>query len=162
NVAVGLLVMDRGDKVWPLLKHSPDPTLRSLLIERMGPGGVDARLLLARLEEEKDASVRRALLLSLGQYSLDRLPQAERQNLLPRLLDLYLNDPDPGIHGAARWLLQQWQAGAKIKESDEASRVASVPGGKRGWSVNGQGQTMVVVPKPPEGEFWMGEKQEKY
>src|SRR5262249_53676118 len=39
NVGVGLLVMDRGDKVWPLLKHSPDPTLRSYLIERLSPGG---------------------------------------------------------------------------------------------------------------------------
>ena len=34
NVAVALLVMGRGEKVWSLLKHGPDPTLRSLLIER--------------------------------------------------------------------------------------------------------------------------------
>jgi formylglycine-generating enzyme required for sulfatase activity len=136
--------------------------LRSFLIERLGPGGVEARMLLARLDVEKDTSIRRALVLSLGQYGPDRLPPAERQNLLPGLLDLYRNDPDPGIHGAAKWLLKKWEAAEKVKEIDEASRVASAPGGKRGWSVNSQGQTMVVIPKPREGVFWMGEGKERY
>jgi formylglycine-generating enzyme required for sulfatase activity len=157
NIGVALLVMDRGEKVWPLLRHSPDPTLRSFLIERLGPGGVDARMLLTRLDVEEDTSIRRALLLSLGEYGLDRLPPAERQNLLPRILDLYRHDPDPGIHGAAKWLLNKWEATEKVKEIDEASRVASAPGVKRGWSVNTQGQTMVVIPKPHEDVFWMGE-----
>ncbi|HEV3255715.1 MAG TPA: SUMF1/EgtB/PvdO family nonheme iron enzyme [Gemmataceae bacterium] len=162
NIGVGLLLMDRGHKVWPLLKHSRDPTLRSFLMERLGPGGVDARMLLKRLEDEKETSIRRALLLSLGGFGPDRLPPAERQNLLPRMLELYRNDPDPGIHGAARWLLKQWQAEAKIKDIDAASRVASAPGGKRGWYVNGQGQTMVVIPKPRAGMFWMGEGPERH
>jgi formylglycine-generating enzyme required for sulfatase activity len=162
NLGVSLLVMDHSDKVWPLLKHSPDPTLRSFLIERIGPGAVDPRMLLKRLEEEKETSIRRALLLSLGAYGLDRLGPAERQNLLPRMLDLYRSDPDPGIHGAARWLLKQWQAEEKIKEIDAASRAMSAPAGKRGWSVNGQGQTMVHVAKPREGLFWMGEGQERH
>ena len=140
NLGAALLVMDRGDKVWPLLKHVPDPTLRSFLIERLGPGGVTAGILLKRLEQEKDTSIRRAILLSLGEYGLDRLPPAERQALLPRMADLYRNDPDPGIHGAARWLLKQWRAEEKI---DAASRAASAPGAKRGWTVNSQGQTMV-------------------
>jgi formylglycine-generating enzyme required for sulfatase activity len=163
NIGVGLLVMDRGTQVWPRLKHSPDPTLRSFLIERMGSGGVDARTLLNRLDEEKDTpSIRHALLLSLGEYSLDRLPPGERQNLLPRMVDLYRNDPDPGIHGAARWLLKQWQAEATIKEIDAASRAMSAPRRNRSWSVNGQGQTMVLIPKPPKGVFWMGEDEERH
>jgi formylglycine-generating enzyme required for sulfatase activity len=162
NIGVGLLVMDHGEKVWPLLKHSPDPTLRSFLIERMGPGGVNARMLLKRLDEEQDKSIRRALLLSLGEYGLDQLPPAERQNLLPRMMDLYRNDPDPGIHGAAQWLMKQWRAEEKIKEIDEASRVALALRVKRGWSVNGQGQTMVLIPKPAEGVFWMGEGNKRH
>jgi formylglycine-generating enzyme required for sulfatase activity len=101
-------------------------------------------------------------LLSLGEYGLDRLPPAERQNLLPRILDLYRNDPDPGIHGAARWLLRKWQTEERFKEFDAASQVASAPGVKRGWSVNSQGQTMVVIPKPREGWFWMGEEETRH
>jgi serine/threonine protein kinase/formylglycine-generating enzyme required for sulfatase activity len=168
NIGVALLVMDRGDKVWPLLRHGPVPTLRSLLIERLGQGGVDARLVLARLEAEEDPSIRRALLLSLGAYRLDRLPLSERQKLVSRMLERYRTDPDPGIHGAARWLLQQWQTETQIQEIDQASRVASTAGvlmsraasaagAPRGWSVNGQGQTIVLIPKPREGWFWMGE-----
>jgi formylglycine-generating enzyme required for sulfatase activity len=157
NLGVALLVMDRGEKVWPLLKHSPDPTLRSYLIERLGPGGVDARTLLKRLDGEKDDSIRRALLLSLGEYGPDRLPPTERQKLLPRMVELYRNDPDPGIHGAARWLLRKWEGEDKIKEVDAASRVAPATGVKRGWYVNGQGQTMLLIPKPREGVFRMGE-----
>src|SRR5208282_5512912 len=40
SVGVALLVMGRGEKVWPLFEHRPDPTLWSYLIERLGPGGV--------------------------------------------------------------------------------------------------------------------------
>ena len=161
SLGVALLVMGKGDKAWPHLKHSPDPTLRSYLIERMAPAGVDARMLIARLNNEQEVSIRRALLLSLGEYGLDRLTETERQTFLPSMLDVYQNDPDPGIHGAARWLLKQWQAEEKIEEIDKASRVASAPGIKRGWYVNGQGQTMVMVAKPSEGAFWMGESQER-
>ena len=42
NAAVALLRMHKPAKVWPLLKHSPDPRLRSYLIHRLGPLGADA------------------------------------------------------------------------------------------------------------------------
>ena len=56
------------DKVWPLLRHSPDPRLRSYLIHRLGPLGADRDALIERLDEETDVSIRRALLLSLGEF----------------------------------------------------------------------------------------------
>jgi hypothetical protein len=86
SLGVALLVLGRAEKVWPLFEHRVDPTLRSYLIDRVGPGGVDPRVLTAHLEEAKEVSVRRALLLSLGEYGLDRFAQFQRQNLLPRLL----------------------------------------------------------------------------
>src|SRR5262249_21200481 len=60
------------------------------------------------------------------------------------------------------WLLKQWRAEEKIKEIDEASRGASASRVKPGWSVNGQGQTMVLIPKPGEGVFLMGEGKERH
>jgi hypothetical protein len=36
------------------LRHRPDPTLRSYLIDRMGPGGVEAKVLTSRLAKEKE------------------------------------------------------------------------------------------------------------
>src|SRR5262249_4152345 len=103
SVGVALLVMSRTEKVGPLFKHPVDTTLRSYLIDRAGPGGVNPKVLTARLKEEKEVSVRRAILLSLGEYGLDRLSQVERQSLMPRLVQLYREDVDPGIHGASEW-----------------------------------------------------------
>ena len=159
SIGVALLVMGKGEKVWRLLKHSADPTLRSYLIERLGPGGVDPKVLTARLEEEQEVSVKRAILLSLGEFGLDRLSQDQRLNLLPRLLKLYGDDPDPGNHGAADWLLRQWQASDEMTEIDKGLATGKVEG-ERQWYLNRQGQTMMMVLKPEA--FWMGEGKERH
>jgi formylglycine-generating enzyme required for sulfatase activity len=159
NVGVALVVMGRGEKVWPLLKHSPDPTLRSFLIDRLAPGGVEAKVLMRRFEQEQDVSIRRAILLGLGEFGPDRLPPAERESLLRKLVPLYRDDPDPGMHGALEWLLRQWQADDKVKEIDKQLATGKVEG-KRQWYINRQGQTMMIVPKP--GVFWMGEGRERH
>src|SRR5205823_698815 len=111
-----------------------------------GPAGMDPKMLLARLEQETEVSIRRALILSLGQFGEDRLPVLERDALLPHLLQFYRDDPDPGMHGATQWLLGQWKACDKLREIDKelASRVVSAT--RSGWYINRQGQTMIVVP----------------
>ena len=123
SIGMALMVMGKGENVWSLMKHSPDPTLRSFLIERLAPGGVDPKVLLVRLEQEKEVSVKRAILLCLGEYGLDRMPFAERRNYLPRFLQLYRGDSDPGIHGAVEWLLRQWGQEIKLKELDDKLRT---------------------------------------
>jgi serine/threonine protein kinase/formylglycine-generating enzyme required for sulfatase activity len=159
NNAVALLVMGRGDQVWPLLAHRPDPTLRSFLMERLAPADVDPRILLARLDQESDVSVQRALVLGLGEFGLNRLPQAERRILARRFAALYRDHPDAGIHAAAEWLLRQWQADDVLAESDRLLAGARL-GSVRQWYVTGQGQTMVVVAHA--GEIWMREGQERH
>ena len=42
NAAVALLRLNQPEKVWPLLKHSPDPRVRSYLVHRLAPLGADA------------------------------------------------------------------------------------------------------------------------
>ena len=56
-----------------------------------------------------ETSMRRALILALGAYDIDGLSPGEREPLIGKLLDLYSNDPDAGIHGAAEWTLRQWK-----------------------------------------------------
>jgi formylglycine-generating enzyme required for sulfatase activity len=158
SIGTALLVMGRTERVWPLLKHKADPTLRSYLIDRAGPGGVDPRVLIARLDQEKEVSVRQAIVLSLGEFGLDRLSQDQREAIIPRLWQLYREDVDPGIHGAAEWLLRQWEMGGELKKIDKELTTGRVEG-KRQWYVNGQGQTMTVIVNA--GEFWMGEGQER-
>jgi serine/threonine protein kinase/formylglycine-generating enzyme required for sulfatase activity len=145
-LATALVVMERADEAWTLLQHRPDPTARSYLIERLGPAGANPRLLAAQLDREPEVSIRRALLLSLGQFGSDRLPPAERDRWIPRLIALYRDDPDPGMHGAAEWVLRQWQEEAQHQKIHRELVTGLVEG--RRWYVNGQGQTLVIVPAP--------------
>jgi len=101
--------------------------------------------------------VRRAAILALGEYGQDGAPLPEREGWGPRLVEWYRNDPDPGVHGAVGWLLRQWGQQGKVQEIDQASRKRPPAEGRR-WYVNGQGQTMVLV---PPGEFSMGDGKKR-
>jgi formylglycine-generating enzyme required for sulfatase activity len=160
SAGVALLRLGQADRVWPLLRRRPDPRTRSYLIHQLARRGADPGRLIERLEQDKDVSIRRALLLALGEFEL---PAGERQRLVPRVLRLYRDEADAGLHGAAEWLLRHWKQEGTLREVEEewvkdrakreqrerelkASPVPSGPGGR--WYVNGQGQTMVVVPGP--------------
>ncbi|MHB1425376.1 MAG: protein kinase domain-containing protein [Gemmataceae bacterium] len=171
NAAVALLRMKQPEKVWPLLKHRPDPRVRSYLIHRLSPLGADAGAILKRFEEEPDLTIRRALLLSVGEYGKKDLPSAALQTWLPSLQDIYRTNADAGLHAAAEWLLRQWQQEAWLKHVNEEWANNKEQREKRldsirqrvnrdkektpaQWYVNSQGQTMVVFPGPVE--FVMG------
>ena len=171
NAAVVLLRMNQPAKVWPLLKHSPDPSARSYLIHRMGPLGVDAKIIIKRLEVEPDITIRRALVLSLGEFDDNAVPLEDRTALIPKLQEMYRTDADPGLHAAAEWLLRKWKQEDWLKQvneewaKDKSRREKRLEGIQQllskdkektppQWYVNGQGQTMVVIPGPVE--FMMG------
>src|SRR5262249_7786568 len=117
NAAVALLRMDRPEKVWPLLKHSPAPRVRSYLIHALSPQGADARAIVKQLNSESDMTIRRALLLSLGQFSEKDFTPEDRKSLLPKLQEMYRTAPDSGLHAAAEWLLRRYSEGDWLKET---------------------------------------------
>ena len=53
--------------------------------------------ILRQLINDIESSVRRALILSLGEFTDEQLPAAQRQPVIGRLLDWYRHDPDPGV-----------------------------------------------------------------
>ncbi len=183
NLAIAMLLLGLPDATWTLLRHAPDPSVRSWIVHRLALFGADPRVILRRLNEEKDVSVRRALILCLGEFGPDRLPAADRNALAARLLSMYRADSDPGIHGAVEWLLRQWNQPGKICAIDqqlataEGKRRSVVPalasegsgaidpretvgtGTTKQWYVNGQGHTMVILSGP--AEFMMGSPDEK-
>jgi formylglycine-generating enzyme required for sulfatase activity len=145
--------------------------VRSYLIHRLSALGAEAGAILQRLDEEPDLTVRRALLLSLGEYGAEGLPAASRPAVLAKVQALYRSEEDPGLHAAAEWLLRQWRQEAWLKQVNEEwgkdregreKRLAKIQGLVKKdrertpprWYVNGQGQTMVVIPGPVE--FRMG------
>jgi formylglycine-generating enzyme required for sulfatase activity len=171
NAAVALLRMQRTERLWPLLKHSPDPTVRSYLIHRLGPLGADAEEIVGQLNSESDVTIRRALILCLGEYGERELSLEGRNALLPSLQAMYRTDVDPGIHAASEWLLRTWNQEKWLRQVNEKSakdkelRELRLDTAKHAlakdkektppqWYVNGQGQTMVIIPGPVE--FLMG------
>jgi formylglycine-generating enzyme required for sulfatase activity len=163
--------MERAEKVWPLLKHSPDSRVRSYLIHRLRPLGADVEALVKRLAEEPDVTIQRALVLSLGEFSGKELSPGERNSVVERLQEMVRTAADPGLHGAAEWMLRQWEQGPWLKQMDEEwakdkrqreQKLECIRHGlakekgaaKPQWYVNGEGQTMVILPGPIE--FLMG------
>jgi formylglycine-generating enzyme required for sulfatase activity len=146
---VTLLRLGQPASVWPLLQHSSNPELRSFLIHLFGPLDVDPRVLCDRYEQEQDVSARRALLLSIGTFEVERLPTDLRKAWTPRLLATFRDDPDPGLHAAAEWLLRRW---GNDKESARLlpALARRAPLDPRHWFVNSQGQTLVILPAPGE------------
>jgi formylglycine-generating enzyme required for sulfatase activity len=163
RAAVALLQLGRQEAVWALLRQGPDPSRRSYLVHDLGRLQTEPGIILKRLETETEISVRRALILSLGEFTDEQLPAAQRQPAVDRLLDWYRHDPDPGIHGAIDWLLRHARQGKgnrpldwhQAEALDKVDReLAGQPPGERGWYVTRDGQTLAVVRNPPE--FSMG------
>jgi formylglycine-generating enzyme required for sulfatase activity len=161
QAAVALLQLGQAERVWPLFHQGADPTCRTYLIHHCAALGVDPGLLASRLlgDEEPDPSVRQGLLLALGEYGADQRAEVTRGPLPERLLRDYRNDPDPGVHSAAAWLLRRWELAERLARIDRELVQASAgrpPGEvtKPRWEVNGQGQTFAVIPAP--GPFEIG------
>jgi serine/threonine protein kinase/formylglycine-generating enzyme required for sulfatase activity len=197
RAAIALLCMGKAEEVWPLLRHSPDPRLRSFIVNWLNPLGADPNLIASQLATGNDVSrphapregaditrsvmatlatgppsagqlatqkmdsilfhpetsIRRALILALGTYGPGALSPGEREPLTDKLLDLYKNDPDSGIHAGAEWTLRQWNEQAKLKAAGEELSDLKNWGGRR-WFVNKEGQTFALIEGPVE--FTMG------
>jgi formylglycine-generating enzyme required for sulfatase activity len=174
RATIALVRMGKAEEVWALLRHSPDPRLRSFILNWLNPLAADPKLIAAELDrlppvpkptptpgqQKMDAilfhpetSQRRALILALGTYGTEALSPGEREPLIGKLLDLYRNDPDAGIHGAAEWTLRKLGQEAKLKEVD-AQLIKQKDRGGRRWFINAHGQTFAVIEGPVE--FRMG------
>jgi formylglycine-generating enzyme required for sulfatase activity/tetratricopeptide (TPR) repeat protein len=190
RAAIALARLGKADEIWPLLRHSDDPRLRSFIVNWLNPLGADPKQIAAELDrtdrsprpaqrgesrragrrtdegsapkasQKMDAilfhpetSMRRAIILALGTYGSAGLSPGEREPLVGKLLDLYRDDADVGIHGAAEWTLRKWGLEEKLKEAD--SRLMKLEDrGERRWYVNGQQQTFALIDGPVE--FRMG------
>src|SRR5208282_4542859 len=102
RAAVALVRLGQPEKVWNLLRHSPDPSVRSYIVNWLKPLGADPKDLMSRLEGlahdpvsipkdgksrmdailfHPDTSERRALILALGTYGTEGLSTGEREPL---------------------------------------------------------------------------------
>src|SRR5262249_34920043 len=142
-------------------------------VHRLGPMGIHARTIIDRLHEESDATIRRALILSLGEIRPESWSPDAREAFVAELQELYRTAHDPGLHASAAWLLRRWNQEKWLQQVDREwakdtgqrqKRIRAIledlakEGGRAlpQWYVNGQRQTMVVIPGPVE--FMMGSR----
>src|SRR5207248_237060 len=102
RAAIALLRMGQVEEVMPLLRHSGDPRLRSFIVNWLKPLEADPKPLAAELDRlppttkptpaqgqqvmdavlfHPETSQRRALILALGSYGMDRISPGEREPL---------------------------------------------------------------------------------
>jgi formylglycine-generating enzyme required for sulfatase activity len=155
QAAIALLRMGHLSEMRPLLRSAPDPRARTYFIHRASRLGVVPAELIRHVTIEPVAEVlssQRALLLSLGEFNADQLPAQQREPLIETLLGMYERHGDPGLHGAAAWLLRRWGQAERIAEVDQRlkqteDQLRSRPkADRRQWYINTRGQTFVVIP----------------
>jgi len=145
-------------EAWAAFKQTPEPTLRSMLVENAHAVGIDPALIVERLKSEPDLSSQRALLLSLGRYDKDQLAALDLAEF-SKSLQIWSVSEDAGLHGAANWLLDKWVEKKVIQPvvnpatRDEKAVLAS-QGDAPTWYTTGQQHDMVVLPGPVD--FKMG------
>jgi hypothetical protein len=150
NAACALIALGSAHAGWPLLRFTSDPQARSFLIHELGPAGIAPGTLVDRLRVDDDSSIRRALILALGEVPDAAWPDDLRERTRAHLLALYESDPDPGVHGAARWLLQRWGEQGELASRDRRLAQATPRPGFR-WRTTPLGLTMVTVRDPRSG-----------
>lgn len=174
RAAIALVRMGLASEVWPLLRHNAEPRLRSFIVNWLNPLGADFKAVAGGLEEfdsqvpppqrretrrtgafllDPTTSLRRALILALGTYGREGSPDDQRSRLTAKLLDVYRNDPDAGIHGAAEWTLRQWSGQERQRVGQSELSTIKVRDDRR-WFVNGEGHTFAVIEGPVD--FHMG------
>jgi serine/threonine protein kinase/formylglycine-generating enzyme required for sulfatase activity len=159
NAAVALLRLGVQEKAWRVLKFSPDPRVRSYFVHWVCPLGGDPLMIIRGLEGESDVTIRRALVLTLGELTETQLSAAQRQPIIEKLWAIYENEPDAGLHSALEWLLRKWGQRERLEavvaklKCDEKQLQVRRSHDERQWYVNSQKQTFVIM---DAGEFFMG------
>jgi len=174
RAAIALVRMGKADEVWALLRHSPDPRLRSFILNWLDSLAADPKLIAAEFDRlppaskptpasgqqnmdailfHPETSQRRAFILALGKFGTEGLSLSEREPLIGKLIDLYRNDPDAGVHGAVERTLRKWGQQERLRDVD-AQLIKQKDLGERRWFINGEGQTFAVIEGPVE--FRMG------
>ncbi len=150
TAAATLANLGYADRVWPNLTSSADRSLRSHIVHEFRKLGTDHVEIAAKLAAEQDVSIRRTLIQILGVDEEKVIPLALKERIKDQLLVLFCEDPDPGIHSSAAWVLRRW--GQPLPELErgepEPSGIVESNVGRRSspwWYTNQEDQTLVVV-----------------
>lgn len=153
--AVALAALGEPDRLWSLLRHRPDPRVRSMLIQRLAGGALPARTLVDRLNlSDLDPIEAQALLLAGAESRREGVPPPARLAIVAAARDLYTTHRHPGVHAAAELLLRRWGEAEILRRADDRPAAPHVGPDGLGWVRGPNGHTFAIIPAPLE--FRMG------
>ncbi len=149
NAACALLILGRGGPAWSLLRASPDPQARSFLIATLGPAGVDPECLLGHIKDTgSSSSSRSAAIQSLSEIRDASWSTELRTDVVDTLLNLYTNDPDAGVHGSAKWVLEGWKLGDELRKIDRVLSRTRADDPRFQWRISREQLTLITIDDP--------------
>lgn len=124
------------EELWKNLQRSTTSfanTTRSQTMRLLALLNVPPERLLSRLHSESDPGILYAILISLGDYKEQQIPQiSDVRNFVATL---HRDAPDAGVHSAAEWLLRRWgvpNPGSNLP-ADPAEQALHGPKPPRQW-----------------------------
>ena len=146
RAAAALIALDSpgtpATGAWSELRIAENPDARVELLEWLVQSKVDPEVLMSQLEIERDPSLRLIVIQCLADRYGEQ-PSEMTPAYFSRLLTLYREDPDSGVHSSIAYLACCWGHSDKVKAID--LELAGKPRETKRWYVNSQGQTMAVV-----------------
>ncbi|MFM7073185.1 MAG: formylglycine-generating enzyme family protein [Planctomycetota bacterium] len=132
DAAAALLRLGEREPALSVFAMKDDPEALTQFIFRCRPRGVAIEEFLDCLEMVSSApptkypkGARYALLLALGEFTREEVPESRRKAVLEQLRDWYAKDPSSSVHGATAWLLRHWGDGDFVKRIDETETPPS-------------------------------------
>jgi serine/threonine protein kinase/formylglycine-generating enzyme required for sulfatase activity len=152
HAAALLLELEDAGPAWNLLHGDADPRVATYLIARLAECGVKPALLLARLQQEENPSVRASLILALGSYPPDSIPGEPLARVQQQVSQYCQEDPNCTVHSAGEWALRSWKMADKVALlRSEAAKVGRREG--YGWYASPEGSTFAVFPGPVDARL---------
>lgn len=140
NAALALAQVGRSEVLWSLLDNDVPLDVRVQLIHRIAPSGVAPDVLSEQLTNQSSPAVRYRILLALGEYESFQTTSRFRDSVASHVTKIHEEDPDSGVHSAAKWLLQRWGI---VQDSNPQPLDKG-----RNWFVDKVGRTMIVARGP--------------
>lgn len=151
-----LAYLGQFDRLWETLGKPDAPDLQAELRSIAMSFRIPLKQLTDRTVVETNPIAKRNLLLLLGSFPMNEIPDATRTLLMSRLTKEFTTNPDPGIHAAIDWLLRHaWNRAAELDTMTKrlaSNKTPVIPAD--GWRVNSEGQTLSVL--KPGMVFEMG------
>lgn len=113
--------------------------------------------LIRQLKTQNGPAARQRLILQLAALNEAQVSPAQRQSLIPTLLEWYRMNPDPGVHSALDYLLRPthrgnaprnpaWMRAVELDKIDRSLR--GLPPRHKHWYLTSEGHTMTLIRGP--------------